>query len=43
MEVDTQDLLKERLVTLADLSRSDLRKGKIRFSGLTVEMARLEF
>ena len=36
MEVDTQDLLKERLITLSDLSRSDLRKAKIRFSGLNV-------
>ena len=35
MEVDTQDLLKERLITLSDLSRSDLRKAKIRFSGVT--------
>lgn len=36
MEVDTNDLLKERLTTLADLTRSDLRKAKIRFAGLTV-------
>lgn len=37
MEVDTNDLVKEKLTTLADLSRSELRREKIRFSGLTVE------
>lgn len=37
MEVDTNDLIKEKLTTLADLSRSELRREKIRFSGLTVE------
>ena len=37
MEVDTNDLIKEKLTTLADVTRSDLRTQKIRFSGLTVE------
>ena len=37
MEVDTNDLIKEKLTTLADVTRSDLRAKKIRFSGLTVD------
>ena len=37
MEVDTKDLIKEKLTTLADLTRSDLRAQRIRFSGLTVD------
>lgn len=37
MEVDTNDLIKERLTTLADNTRSELRAQKIRFSGLNVE------
>lgn len=37
MEVDTNDLIKEKLTTLADVTRSDLRTQKIRFSGLTVD------
>ncbi len=36
MEVDTNDLLKERLTTLADLTRSELRRAKVRFAGLLV-------
>ena len=36
MEVDTNDLLKERLITLSDLTRSDLRRAKVRFAGLNV-------
>lgn len=36
MEVDTQDLIKEKLESLADLTRSALREGKIRFAGLSV-------
>ncbi len=36
MEVDTNDLLKERLTTLADLTRSELRRAKVRFAGLSV-------
>ena len=36
MEVDTNDLLKERLTTLSDLTRSELRRAKVRFSGLSV-------
>lgn len=36
MEVDTNDLLKERLTTLSDLTRSELRRSKVRFAGLTV-------
>lgn len=37
MEVDTADLIKEKLTTLSDLTRSDLRAARIRFSGLTVQ------
>lgn len=37
MEVDTNDLIKEKLTTLADLTRSELRAQRIRFAGLTVE------
>ncbi len=37
MEVDTDDLLKERLTTLSDLTRSELRRNKILFSGLHVQ------
>ncbi len=37
MEVDTKDLLKEKLITLADLTRSELRAKKIRFAGLDVD------
>ncbi len=33
MEVDTDDLIKEKLTSLADLSRSALREGKVRFVG----------
>ncbi|MDR2902096.1 MAG: protein translocase subunit SecD [Lactobacillales bacterium] len=36
MEVDTNDLLKEKLNSLADVSRSALRESKIRFTGLAV-------
>lgn len=36
MEVDTTDLLKEKLTSLADVTRSALRADKIRFSGLNV-------
>ena len=36
MEVDTNDLLKERLTTLSDLTRSELRRSKIRFAGLAI-------
>lgn len=36
MEVDTKDLLKEKLTSLADVTRSALRADKIRFSGLNV-------
>ncbi len=36
MEVDTDDLVKEKLNTLADLTRSDLRRNKVRFAGLAV-------
>ncbi len=36
MAVDTQDLLNEKLNTLADVARGDLRKNKVRFSGLSV-------
>jgi len=37
MEVDTGVLVHEKLEALADLTRSALREGKIRFSGLKVE------
>ena len=37
MEVDTDELIKEKLTTLADLTRSELRAQRIRFAGLTVE------
>ncbi|MGN1062822.1 MAG: protein translocase subunit SecD [Alphaproteobacteria bacterium] len=37
MEVDTADLVKEKLTGLADLTRSALREEKVRFSGLKVE------
>lgn len=37
MEVDTNTLVHEKLESLADLTRSALREGKIRFSGLKVE------
>ncbi len=37
MEVDTNTLVHEKLENLADLTRSALREGKIRFSGLKVE------
>lgn len=37
MEVDTQNLVTEKLEGLADLTRSALRAEKIRFSGLKVE------
>lgn len=37
MEVDTDDLVKEKLTGLADLTRSALREEKVRFSGLKVE------
>lgn len=36
MEVDTKDLLKEKLTTLADLTRSELRSAKVRFAALSV-------
>ena len=35
MEVDTQTLVAEKLESLADLTRSALREGKVRFSGRT--------
>lgn len=37
MEVDTSTLVHEKLESLADLTRSALREGKVRFSGLKVE------
>ncbi len=37
MEVDTSVLVHEKLEALADLTRSALREGKVRFSGLKVE------
>ena len=37
MEVDTSTLVREKLESLADLTRSALREGKVRFSGLKVE------
>jgi len=37
MEVDTATLVHEKLEALADLTRSALREGKIRFAALTVE------
>ena len=37
MEVDTNDLIKEKLNGLADLTRSALREEKVRFSGLKVD------
>ncbi len=37
MEVDTNTLIHEKLESLADLTRSALREGKIRFSGLKTE------
>lgn len=43
MEVDTNDLVKEKLNGLADLTRSALREGKVRFSGLRVEDGALLF
>ncbi len=36
MEVDTNDLVKEKLNSLADLTRSALREERVRFSGLKV-------
>lgn len=36
MEVDSRALVEEKLQALADVSRSALREGKIRYSGLTV-------
>ena len=36
MEVDTSTLVHEKLESLADLTRSALREGKVRFSGLKV-------
>lgn len=37
MEVDTKNLVSEKLESLADLTRSALRSEKVRFSGLKVE------
>lgn len=37
MEVDTATLVHEKLESLADLTRSALREGKVRFAGLKVE------
>lgn len=37
MEVDTKDLLKEKLTTLSDLTRSELRNAKVRFAALSVD------
>ena len=36
MEVDTSTLVHEKLESLADLTRSALREGKVRFSGLNI-------
>ncbi len=43
MEVDTTTLVNEKLESLADLSRSALREGKVRFSGLKVADDALTF
>lgn len=43
MEVDTNDLVKEKLNGLADLTRSGLRESNIRFSGLRVDDGMLVF
>ncbi|MBQ3696053.1 MAG: protein translocase subunit SecD [Alphaproteobacteria bacterium] len=37
MEVDTSTLVHEKLESLADLTRSALREGKVRFSGLKAD------
>ena len=37
MEVDVNTLIHEKLESLADLTRSALREGKVRFAGLKVE------
>lgn len=37
MEVDTNTLVHEKLESLADLTRSALREGKVRFAGLKVD------
>lgn len=37
MEVDVNTLIHEKLESLADLTRSSLREGKVRFAGLKVE------
>lgn len=42
MEVDTDDLVREKLASLSDLTRSALREGKIRFSGLTVTDGKMQ-
>ncbi len=42
MEVDTQDLVREKLESLSDLTRSALREEKIRFSGLSVVDGRMQ-
>ncbi|MCQ2570595.1 MAG: protein translocase subunit SecD, partial [Limosilactobacillus sp.] len=42
MEVDTKTLVAEKLESLADLTRSALREGKVRFSGLSVQDDKLQ-
>lgn len=42
MEVDTDDLIAEKLQSLADATRSALREQKIRFSGLAVSDGALQ-
>ncbi len=42
MEVDTGVLVAEKLESLADLTRSALREGKVRFSGLSVQDGKMQ-
>ena len=42
MSVDTKTLVSEKLESLADLTRSALREGKVRFSGLTVQDEKMQ-
>lgn len=43
MQVETNELIKEKLVSLSDGIRSTLRERKIRFSGLKIENDQLSF
>ena len=43
MQVNTAELVKEKLTSLGELTRASLRSERIRFSGLTVQEDTLSF